>query len=317
MFAETLARASIGEGISFAPPIIVCGVHHEEPVALELERAARDDATMILEPLARNTAPALAAAALVQCERDPDALLLVLPADHVIAFPHVLHEACLAAAPSAQKGKIVLFAIVPDSAATGYGYIKRGSALTESVYLVDSFVEKPDLQTAKNYLASGDYAWNAGIFFFKASALIEELERYAPEVLAAARLAVANAKRDGRAIRLEHVAFAQAPSKSIDYAVLEITEQAAVVPVDMGWTDVGSFATLWDIGDKDPAGNVVTGNAALFDSTNCLIRAGDTPVALIGVEDLMVIVTETGILIAPKDRAQDVRLAADAFKVKG
>jgi mannose-1-phosphate guanylyltransferase / mannose-6-phosphate isomerase len=317
MFAETLARVGVGTNVEFGPPIIVCGAHHESPVKAELAELNQTAATLILEPLARNTAPALAAAALVQCERDPEALLLVLPADHVIASPDVLHQACVNAAQLARDGKIILFAIIPDGPATGYGYIKRGDGLGEGVFAVKAFVEKPDLETAQQYLATGDYAWNAGIFFFKASALIAELERHAPEILASARDAVSNALREDQTIRLEHTSFALAPAKSIDYAVLEVTEHAAVAPVEMGWNDVGSFATLWDIANKDTFGNVATGNAALFDSQNCLVRAGDVPVALIGVSDLMVIVTDTGILIAPKDRAQDVRLAADAFKQKG
>jgi mannose-1-phosphate guanylyltransferase / mannose-6-phosphate isomerase len=317
MFGETIARVSQGDGIAFAPPMVVCGAHHQGPVAGELAQIGQGNATLILEPLARNTAPALAAAALVQCERDPDALMLILPADHVIARPEVLHQACLAASKSAQIGKIVLFAIVPENPATGYGYIRRGKTIDEGVYDVAAFVEKPDMATAQSYLASGDYAWNAGIFFFKAATLISELDRHAPEILAAARDAVANALRDENTIHLNHDAFASAPAKSIDYAVLEVTEHAAVVPVDMGWNDVGSFATIWEIGDRDSDGNVVSGNAVVFDSHNCLVRGNDVPVALIGVSDLMVIVTETGILIAPKDRAQDVRLAADAFKAKG
>ena len=242
--------------------------------------------------------------------------MLVLPADHVITNPTGLHNACQRAIGPAGDGKIVLFAIVPDGPATGYGYIKRGGAVAEGVYEVSAFVEKPDLATAQSYVSSGDYAWNAGIFFFKASALVEELSRHAPEILAAARQAITQAARDGDIIRLDHNAFASAPSKSIDYAVLELTEHAVVVPVDMGWNDVGSFATLWDIGEQDEAGNVATGQVALFDSHNCLVRGHDVPVALIGVSDLMVIVTPEGILIAPKHRAQDVRLASDAFGKK-
>ena len=316
MFAETLARVSFGAGLQFQAPIVVCGIDHEVPVIAELAAIGQTQATLILEPLPRNTAPALAAAVLVQCERDPDALLLVLPADHVITRPEILHQACTQATQAAQDGKIVLFAIVPDSPATGYGYIKMGPVITGDIHKVEAFVEKPELDSAREYIESGDYAWNAGIFFFKASALIAELKLHAPEILAAAQEAVAKAKRDGQAIRLNQDAFAQAPAKSIDYAVLELTEQAAVVPVDMGWNDVGSFSTLWDIGLKDDAGNVTSGNVALFDSHDCLVRAQDLPISLIGVSDLIVIVTDTGILITPKNRAQDVRLAADAFKNK-
>jgi mannose-1-phosphate guanylyltransferase / mannose-6-phosphate isomerase len=317
MFAETLARVAQGEGLDFHPPLILCGSRHEEQVLAELATANQKQATLILEPLARNTAPALAAAALVQCERDSEALLLVLSSDAVIADPEALHKACRQGAQAAREGKIVLFGIVPDSPATAYGYIRRGVALDTNTYQVRSFVEKPDLATAQTYLASGDYAWNAGIFFFKAATLVAELERHAPDVLAAARQAVTKANRGGNAIRLDHDAFAVAPSKSIDYAVMELTEHAAVISVDMGWNDVGSFSTLWDIGTKNGAGNVVSGNAALFNSQDCLVRAGDVPVALIGVSDLMVIVTDDGILIAPRDRAQDVRLAAEAFKQRG
>lgn len=314
MFGETLARVENGEGLAFGAPIIVCGVSHETHVRDALREAGREDATIIFEPVARNTAPALAAAALVLCERDPDALMLVLPADHVIAHPHVLHKACIAASTTAQAGKIVLFAIVPDHPATGYGYIKRDAPITDGVFKVAAFVEKPDLETAQGYVASGDFAWNAGIFFFNASALIDELQQHAPDILSAAREAVTHAKRDRTTLLLDPAAFANAPAKSIDYAVLEVTNNGAVVPVDMGWSDVGSFETLWDIGAKDASQNVVTGNAVVIDSDNCLVRAGTVPVALIGVSDLIVIVTDTGIVITPKNRSQDIRLAAEAFK---
>jgi mannose-1-phosphate guanylyltransferase / mannose-6-phosphate isomerase len=314
MFAETLGRFCGETSVSFDAPMIICGASHESLVRAELLAQGLTNATLVLEPLARNTAPALAAAALVQESVNPDALMLVAPADHAIAHPDVLHQACQQAMASAQAGKIVLFAIVPDSPATGYGYIKRGAALTPQVYEVAAFVEKPDLTTAMAYVASGDYAWNAGIFFFKASTLIEELAQHAPDILAAARKAVEGASKHGTTIRLDQAAFSIAPSKSIDYAVLEVTQHAAVVPVDMGWNDVGSFATLWDIGNKDRDGNVVSGQVALIDAHNNLVRSADVPVALIGVTDLMVIVSETGILVAPKDRAQDVRLLADVFK---
>jgi mannose-1-phosphate guanylyltransferase / mannose-6-phosphate isomerase len=315
MFTETLARVAMGQDLDFGPPIIVCGSDHQAPVLAELELAGIKDATLILEPLARNTAPALAAAALLQAQRDPEALMLVLPADHVIERPEGLHQACVRAQRVAQSGAIVTFAIKPSAPETGYGYIKNGQALEPGVFNIEAFKEKPDLATAKDYLQDGNYAWNAGIFFFRASALIEELQTHAPELLVQVRAALAGAVRKDEIVKLDEVCFGQAPSISIDYAVMEPTTRGAVVPVDMGWSDVGSFATLWELGSKDDIGNVAKGNVALFDSANCYVNAQDVPVSLIGVTDLVVIATPQGILITKRERAQDVRLAAQAFKL--
>jgi mannose-1-phosphate guanylyltransferase / mannose-6-phosphate isomerase len=314
MFAETLARIVPGQALSFGAPIIVCGVDHAVRVGEELSRANIEGARLILEPSARNTAPALAAAALLQAELDDEALMLVLPADHIIASPKELHQACSDAREIAQSGKLVTFAIKPLSPETGYGYIKSGPGLTQRVFAIEAFVEKPNLETAQAYLADGRYSWNAGIFFFKASALICELQLHAPQVLDQARQALAKSQRDGALIKLDGVCFAGAPSISIDYAVMEPTAHGAVIPVDMGWNDVGSFATLWELADKDDTGNATAGPAALFDAANCYVSADTIPVALIGVTDLIVISTPQGILITSRDRAQDVRLAAQAFK---
>jgi mannose-1-phosphate guanylyltransferase/mannose-1-phosphate guanylyltransferase/mannose-6-phosphate isomerase len=314
MLGETLSRVSNGPDVAFGAPMIVCGAGHYDLVASELTDAGLSDSRVILEPFARNTAPALAAAAIVVAETDPDALMLVLPADHVVSRPDVLREACITASAAANAGHVVAFAITPDRAETGYGYIRAGTALEGGVRVIDAFVEKPDLPTAEGYIASGDYAWNAGIFFFAARTLIDELRLHAPAILTAAENAVRSSVRDAHVIRLDAAAFATAPSVSIDYAVMEPTARAAVVAVDMGWNDVGSFATLWDIRSKDEAGNAVSGEARVFDSRNCLVRAGDVPVAVIGMDDVMVISTEHGVLVAPRSRAQDVRLAANAFK---
>jgi mannose-1-phosphate guanylyltransferase / mannose-6-phosphate isomerase len=314
MFAETLERVVTGDDVAFGVPMVVCGARHETQVLLELDASGSSHAKLVLEPMARNTAPALAAAALVQAEIDPDALMLVLPADHVIERPLALRAACLAASEAAQNGLIVTFAIVPTGPEIGYGYIKTGAPIGDGVYKVAAFREKPDLATAQAYVNSGEYAWNAGIFLFRASALIAELDQLAPEILAAARLAVKLARRAGNSIHLDAEAFSGASSKSIDYAVMESTENAAVVPVDLGWSDVGSYATLWEIGQKDSNGNVTFGTTALFDTTNCLAQSHTLPVALIGVSDLVVVVSESGILVTSRERAQDVRLASEAFK---
>jgi mannose-1-phosphate guanylyltransferase/mannose-6-phosphate isomerase len=314
MFADTLARVASNQTLGFGAPIIVCGIDHLGIVQEELLQANVFGSTIILEPMARNTASALAAAALVQAQADPDALMLVLPADHVITKPEKLHQACLDAYECALSGKIVTFAIKPDGPQTGYGYIKSGNELSRGVFTVESFREKPDLETAKTYIEDGSYAWNAGIFYFKASALIAELQAYAPDVVRHVRDAVHNSELSSGALVMSAEAFSQAPSISIDYAVMELTVSAAVVPVDMGWSDVGSFATLWELGDKDSCGNVAKGEVAFVDASNCYVNGSELPIALIGVSDLLVVSTPQGLLITTRDRAQDVRLAADAFK---
>jgi mannose-1-phosphate guanylyltransferase / mannose-6-phosphate isomerase len=315
MFAATFSRVKPGQEVRFSDAIIVCGHHHEQPVRDEIEKAKITGARMILEPMAKNTAPALAVAALLQAETDPDALMLILPADHVITKPDQLHKACLEAKEAALSGKIVTFAIKPLGPETGYGYIKSGERLSENVFGVDSFREKPDLATAQAYVNEGCYSWNAGIFYFKASALIDELALYAPQVLEFARKALLLGERRADVVALDSGAFSQSPSISVDYAVMEKTKNAAVVPVDMGWSDVGSFATLWELAQKDESGNFVQGSVAVFDTNNCYVTSKHVPIALIGVSDLLVISTPQGILITHRDSAQDVRLAAQAFQV--
>jgi mannose-1-phosphate guanylyltransferase / mannose-6-phosphate isomerase len=281
----------------------------------ELKAAGIDGAALVMEPMPRNTAPAIAAAALLQAERDPDVLMLVLPADHLIERPAELHQACLNAHKIAEAGKIVTFAITPQGPETGYGYIKSGANLDAGVFAVQAFQEKPDVATAQSYLSEGGYAWNAGIFYFHVGAVIRELKTHAPSVLNHVRTALENAHRSGDIISLEAQSFAQAPSISFDYAVMELTEQAAVAPVEMGWNDVGSFATLWEIGPKDRDDNVIKGNVALLDSHKNYVSTSSVPVALIGVSDLVVVSTPEGLLITKRDRAQDVRFAADTFKL--
>jgi mannose-1-phosphate guanylyltransferase/mannose-6-phosphate isomerase len=317
MFAQTLERIAPGQTVPFGAPVILCGDTHAGSVREELMASGIKDATLILEPAARNTAPAVAVAALLQAETDPDGLMLVLSADAVITKPERLHQACLDAQAAALDGWVVTFGITPLSPETAYGYIKTGAQLSKGVFVVDAFREKPDRATAQAYLAAGSYAWNAGIFFFTARAFLRELALHAPLVLEAARLTLGASRKDKGEIYLDEDSFTKAPSISVDYAVMEPTKRAAVVPVDMGWSDVGSFSTLWDLAQKDEATNVCVGKTALFDSSGCLVRSETIPVAVIGAQDLVIIATDEGILICTKDRAQDVGLAAHAFKAEG
>jgi mannose-1-phosphate guanylyltransferase / mannose-6-phosphate isomerase len=315
MFAETLERVGSTRDIDFDRPIVVGNQAHIEVTNQAVRDANCKQPVYILEPVARNTAPAIAAAALFQAEIDPAALMLVLPADHLVSKPGELHNACLRAEACAKAGLIVTFGIVPNSPETGYGYIKLGGTLGQDVNTVDAFAEKPDLATATAYLRDGGYAWNAGIFFFQAAAMIEALEQHAPLVLNAAREALALSEREGAIVSLNKSGFEKSPAISIDFAVMEKTNNAAAVSVEMGWNDVGSFSTLWEISPKDALANVTEGPIALFDTTNALVRSSGVPIAVIGLHDIMVIATETGILIAPRHRAQDIGLAAKAFKI--
>ena len=314
MFADTLDRVRPSLEVAFSAPMIVSGARHKDVIEAELELSGVLNATLVLEPVARNTAAALAAACLVQMETDPEALLLVLPADHVITKPEALRAACAASSQIASDGRIVTFGILPTSPEAGYGYIQQGTALSDGIYEVAAFREKPDAQTAMEYISSGLYCWNAGIFLFRASALLNELALHAPDILHQTKLAVERATRSANTVLLDEEAFRQVPSNSIDYAVMEATRNSAVVPVDMGWNDVGSFATLWEIAQKDEYQNALTGPTRAFHATGCLVRSDSIPIAVIGVSDIMVIATEQGILVVPRNRAQDVKLAALAFK---
>ncbi|GIU66792.1 hypothetical protein PsB1_0946 [Candidatus Phycosocius spiralis] len=317
MFAQTLQRVACGQSVLFGAPVILCGQAHAGFVREELVTNAIVDATLIIEPVARNTAPAVAVAALVQAETNPDALMLVLSADAVITKPERLYQACLDAQEAALDGRVVTFGITPLFPETAYGYIKIGESLSGGVCAVDTFREKPDLATAQAYVASGSYAWNAGIFFFTPKVILRELALHAPLVLEAARLTLSASRNNRGEIDLDEDSFKKAPSISLDYAVMEATKRAAVVSVDMGWRDVGCFSTLWELAQKDEAANVCLGKTALFDTSGCLVRSESIPVAVIGVKDLVIIATDDGILVCAKDRTQDVGLAAHAFKAEG
>ncbi len=311
MIQETALRLS-GDG--FLAPIAICGGGHCSLVTTQLAQIDRPPQAVILEPMARNTAAVAAIAALSGLAADPDALVLLVPADHVITKPGEFHDAIHRASETA-KTRIVTFGIRPTHPETGFGYIERGAALSEGIFEIKRFLEKPDFDTAKQYVQGGQHDWNAGIFLFSPQVMLEELEKHAPEVLANSRSAYQTARRDGVIVHLDAESFKAVPSISVDYAIMEKTARSAVVPCDIGWADVGGFAELWRLGEKDAAGNHAKGTSILIDAENCLVHNHDgPPVAIIGMKDVMVISTPSGILVCPIDRAQDVKKAAEAAK---
>jgi mannose-1-phosphate guanylyltransferase / mannose-6-phosphate isomerase len=308
----------MGEAERYGPPVVICNDAHRFIVAEQLREAACPPAAIVLEPVGRNTGPAAAIAALIVAAEQPDGLLLLASSDGVVREEAAFNQAVAAGAVAARAGHIVTFGVKPDRPETGYGYIRLGTEeLAKTVFRIDRFVEKPDRATAERYLAEGGYVWNSGIFLSRADRLIEELETHAPQILAAARTALARSKRDLDFIRLDPESFAAAPALSIDYAVMEKTRRAAVVPVDIGWNDVGSWAALWDIGAKDTAGNVVIGDAILEDVSGSYIRAEDRLVAAIGIKDMVLVVTDDAVLLVGRDRAGDVGKLVARLKEAG
>ena len=303
--AQGLARAT--------PPLVVCNHEHRFLIAEQLREAGVEPADIVLEPVGRNTAPAVAVAALRATREAPDAVLLVLPADHLIRDLPAFAAAVGVAARAAEAGRLVTFGIRPLTAETGYGYIEQGAALKgiEGAFEVARFVEKPAPALAETLVASGKHYWNSGIFAFRADVFVAELERYAPELLAAARAALDGAHRDLEFTRLGAEAFARAPSISIDYAVMEKTDRAVVIPVEMGWSDIGSWSALWAQSDKTPEGNVLVGDVYARDVAGSFIRSDGRLLAAIGVRDLVIVETPDATLIAAKDRAQEVKGAVE------
>lgn len=313
---QTMLQATalrVAAGARFTPPLVVGNEEHRFMIAEQLRLAMLDPAGIILEPEGRNTAPAVALAALHLAAGDPAALMLVMPSDHVIADPDAFHAAIDAGARAAAAGRLVTFGITPDRAETGYGYIEAGAGLDAAPgsRQVRRFVEKPDAATAAEYVAAGSFYWNAGIFLFQAGRYLEELERHAPEILAACQAAMDDAAVDLSFIRPDGAAFRASPSDSIDYAVMEKTEAAAVVPVSMGWNDVGSWSALWDISPRDDQGNSRWGDVIALDSRNSLLRSEGPAIAALGLDDMVVVATSDAVLIAPKARAQDVKKLVD------
>ena len=315
MFRMTVERTRGLPGV--ATPLVACNEDHRPGIQRDLHRAGYDDAEIILEPVARNTAPAVGAAALHLVARHREAILLVLPADHVVADEEAFARAVSVAVPQAENGRLVTFGVVPSFPATGYGYIRTGDRITHSVQEVARFVEKPGRVTAARYLRSGEYLWNSGMFVFSANALIEELGRHAPEVLAACREAVARAERRDGLVLLDEAAFTRSPSISIDYAVMEKTNRAAVVTLDAGWSDVGDWAALWDLAEHDAAGNAVDGDVVTVKVRNSLLRSTGRLLGVVGVEGVVVIEAADAVLVAGKKHAQEVKELVERLQREG
>jgi mannose-1-phosphate guanylyltransferase/mannose-6-phosphate isomerase len=308
LLQETVQR--VADPARFAPPLIIANDEHRFIIAEQLRQIDIAPQAIILEPVGRNTAPAACIAALMLAASDPAALFLVMPSDHAIADPAAFHAAVARAASAARAGALVTFGIAADRPETGYGYIRRGPALPgqDGCYAVAAFVEKPDRARAQAYVASGDYAWNSGIFLFPAGLYVDELTRQHPELVASCRAALDKAQRDLTFLRLDKPSFAALRGESIDYAVMEHTKRAAVVPVAMGWNDIGSWDALWSIGDKDGAGNVILGDVIAEETKNSYLRSDERLIATLGVEDLIVVATDDVVLVARRDRAQDIKL---------
>lgn len=300
--------------IAGAAPIVVANQEHRFMAAEQLRECKVLPQALILEPVGRNTAPAIAIAALQALANGKDALLLVLPSDHVVRNEAAFHAAVKQAAIAAETGKLVTFGIVPTAPETGYGYIK--AAAGEGVRAVDRFVEKPDLATAEQYVASGEYFWNSGMFLFKASRYLKELEALQPEILAACRQALDKAARDNDFIRLDAEAFAASPNDSIDYAVMEKTADAAVVPLDAEWNDVGSWSALWEVSDKDADGNACHGDVIALDCKDSYAY-GNRLIAMVGLQDVVVVETDDAVFVGHKDRVQDVKEIVGQIKRDG
>ena len=316
LIAETARRAT---GAAFAPPLVVCNHEHRFLAAEQMREAGLAGARIVLEPVGRNSAPAIAAAALLVAEEDPGALLWMMAADAAISDVDTLHRLLGCAVLAARAGRIVMFGMRPAAAETGYGYIEVGAAMPDlpGVHEIARFVEKPDAATAAALVAGGRHLWNSGMFVFTAATMLEELRRHAPAVLEAARAAVAGRARDLDFIRLAAAPFAEAPNISLDYAIAERTDRAAVVPADLGWSDVGSWGALWELGGKDAAGNVAVGDVLLHGASHCYVRSDGILTAVVGLSDAIVVVTEDAVLAMHRDRSQDVKRIVDRLRAGG
>lgn len=312
MLQDTALRL---KGLEHLPPLVICNEEHRFSVAEQLRANAIKSSGIILEPVGRNTAPAIALAAFQALKNGNDPLLLVLAADHVIKDENAFCESVKQAIPFADTGKLVTFGIVPTTPETGYGYIKRGEQVSSGeAFAVAQFVEKPNLQTAQDYLSSGDYYWNSGMFMFKASTYLAELKSHSPDMFKACERAMAFTSSDLDFIRLVREEFEICPDDSIDYAVMEKTTQAVVVPMDCGWSDVGSWSALWDVSDKDKNGNACRGDVINLDSKNTYVYASEKLVTTIGLDDIVVVETKDSILVAKQSEVQKVKKIVEKLK---
>lgn len=296
-------------GLDAQRPITICNEEHRFFVAEQLREIDRLG-SIILEPVGRDTAPAIALAALTA---DDDPLLLILAADHVIQDEAAFNKVIMGAIPLAEAGKLVMFGIVPTEPNIGYGYIRRGNEVGEG-FEVDEFVEKPSVEIAEGYMSSGQYYWNSGMFLFRASRYLEELDKFRPDILEKCKSSVNEIKTDHDFVRIHKQTFESCPAESVDYAVMEKTSDAVVVPMDAGWSDIGSWTSLWDISEKDSEGNSTSGDVILHNSTNSYIEAGKTLVAAVGVDDLIIVSTKDALMVAHKDSVQDAKVIAKQLK---
>lgn len=316
LFQQTLRRARALHDV--AAPVVVCSEDHRFLVAEQLRELKINDASILLEPMPRNTAPAIALAAWQGLMKDEDATLLVLPADHLIGDTAGFGGAVSKAVPLAGEDWLVTFGIRPEAPETGFGYIKRGERLGDIGFRVERFVEKPNAEKAKAYVDAGDYDWNSGMFLFKASRFLEELQVHAPRMHAASKAAFEAAKTDLDFVRIDKDAFATSPDNSIDYAVMEKTSRAAVVPVSCAWSDIGSWDALWAASQRDAEGNRLEGDVIAIDSRNCFVRGTERRlVAALGLEDIVIVDTPDAVLVAPRTRVQEVKKLVDKIKADG
>jgi mannose-1-phosphate guanylyltransferase/mannose-6-phosphate isomerase len=310
MLQSTLHRLN---GLAHSPAMLICNEEHRFIAAEQVRQLGVEHSGIFLEPVGRNTAPAIALAAFKAIEHGDDPLLLVLAADHIIndtaAFQHCVNQA----AELAKQDKLVTFGIVGNKPETGYGYIKRGEQY-QTGYVVDSFVEKPDADTAEKYIASGEYYWNSGMFLFKASRYLDELKVFRPDIYAACEKAMQIQNDDMDFVRVDTAAFEACPDESVDYAVMEQTKDAVVVPMDAGWSDVGGFAALWEVSKQDENGNAFTGDVKAVDTKNTLVFGEDKLVATVGVEDLVIVNTKDAVLVAHKNESQKVKAIVQQLK---
>ena len=323
MLQNTLLR--LQGAPDMAPPLVLCNDDHRFMVAEQLRSIGIKPDGIILEPVGRNTAPALAVAALKAVAQGDDPVLLVLPADHFIRDLDLFHRTLAAGAELAELGYLITFGIVPTSPETGYGYIKKGNPIdTDNAPVtaveaadIEKFVEKPDLPTAQQYVRSGSYCWNSGMFMFKASQVLSELEKFNPAIVSACRQALSRGAFDLDFLRLDHDSFAGCPADSIDYAVMEKTDKGAMIMFRAGWDDVGSWEALWQVGDKDNHGNITHGDVLTHDVADSYINAGSRLVAAVGLENHVVVETPDAVMIAPRDRTQDVKHLVEKLKAAG
>lgn len=314
LLQDTLLRL---QGLAAGAPLIVCNQEHRFLVAEQLRLLGITPAAVILEPVGRNTAPAVAIAALHAQASGADPLLLVLPADHVVADAEEFRQTVCRVLPAAEAGHLITFGIVPEAPETGYGYIKAGPPLTDStIYQVAQFVEKPDAATAQRYLDVGGYYWNSGMFLFRASRFLAELKQQAPAIASACQQAYALSRPDLDFLRLDQGAFAACPSDSIDYAVMEKTTAAVVTPLAVGWSDVGAWSALWQVGTRDEQGNVLDGEVLALHTHNSYIRAEHRLVAVVGGNDLVVVETADAVLVAQRDQVQEVKTLVNRLKAE-